>query len=166
MNVDTLKRLGTFFIFLLAQVLVLGRIHLYGVVSPLLYIYFVLQFPHKYPKWAILLWSFAMGLAIDVFQNTPGVAAASLTLIGAIQPYYYELFISHDSMEGQKPSVKTMGMLKFAYYATPLVLLFCLVFFTLDQFSFSNMPYKLLCIVSSTAVILALIFTFELAKKK
>ena len=77
-----LKRLGLFVVFVLAQTMVLGRIHLFGYATPLVYVYFVSMFPRSYPKWSILLWSFVMGLTIDIFSNTPGVAAASLTLLG------------------------------------------------------------------------------------
>ena len=109
MKADILKRLGVFFVFVLAQAIVLGRIHLFHYVTPLLYVYFVLSFERNYPKWAILLWSFAMGLFVDIFANTPGLAAASLTLIGALQPYYLELFVPRDSAENMKPNIQTLG---------------------------------------------------------
>lgn len=88
MTQDFLKRAGWFLVFVLAQAMVLGRIHLFGVATPLLYVYFVTQLPRNYPKWASLLWGFMMGLLVDIFSNTPGMASASLTLIAAIQPYY------------------------------------------------------------------------------
>ena len=94
MTQDFLKRAGWFLVFVLAQAMVLSRIHLFGVATPLLYVYFVTQLPRSYPKWAGLLWGFLMGLLIDIFSNTPGMASASLTLIAAIQPYYFELFVS------------------------------------------------------------------------
>lgn len=40
-----------------------------------------------------------MGLCIDVFANTPGVAAASMTFIGLLQPYLFELFVPRDSAD-------------------------------------------------------------------
>ncbi len=165
MTTDTLKRIGWFMVFLLAQVFVLGHIHLFGVATPLLYVYFILQFPHEHPKWAILLWGFALGLTIDIFSNTPGVAAASLTLISAIQPYYYSMFVSNSVPATSQPSLHALGTLKYSYYCIPLVLLYCLLFFSLEQFSFFHFVHWLLCVVSSAAVTLAMIFTFEIAKK-
>lgn len=99
MSSDIFKRAGLFIAFALAQALVLGRIHLFGCATPLFYVYFVLLFPRNYPKWGVLLWSFALGLIVDMFYNTPGMAAASMTLIGAIQPYYFEMYISRDAAE-------------------------------------------------------------------
>ena len=166
MTTDTLKRLGWFLVYLMAQVLVVGRIHLFGVATPLLYVYFVLQLPLNHPKWGTLLWGFCLGLAADIFFNTPGVGAASLTLIAALQPYYLQAFVSQDAAEDLRASFKTLGSLKYAYYAIPLILLFCTVFFTLEQFSFFHALHWLLCIVGSTLVTTALIFTFEAAKKR
>ena len=91
MTIDSLRRLLAFVLFFLAQALVLNRIQLFHCATPLLYVYFVVMFPRAYPRWAALLWSFALGLTVDMFSNTPGVAAASMTLIGFLQPYLIEL---------------------------------------------------------------------------
>ena len=152
-------------VFLLAQVFVLGRIYMFGVATPLLYVYFILQMPRNYPKWALLLWGFSLGLLVDIFFNTPGVAAASLTVIAAIQPYYMELFIPRDSSEDLRPSLKTLGALRYSNYTIPLVLVYCMLFFTLEHFSFFDALHWLLCVVGSTLLTLILIFTFEIAKK-
>ena len=166
MKIDLLKRFAWFLVFVLAQAVVLGRIHLFGVATPLLYVYFVLQFERNYPKWAVLLWSFFLGLFIDILSNTPGLAAASLTLIAAIQPYYFELFVPRDSADDLKPTLSTLGMLKYSYYAIPLVVLYCLLFYSLEFFNFYNLEYWALCVVGSAAVTLVLIYAFEIAKSR
>lgn len=161
MSIDLLKRAGLFIVFALAQTIVLGRIHLFGYATPLLYVYFVLLFPRNYPKWAILLWSFFLGLTVDVFFNTPGVAAASMTLVGAIQPYFFELFVPRDSSENLQPSVKTLGTLKYLHYSVVLVVLYCLVFFSLEVFNYYNWVEWLKCVVGSAVFTLVLIWTFD-----
>ena len=112
MTADLLKRGLLFVLFVLAQAIVLGRIHLFHYATPLLYIYFVLGFEQNQPKWAILLWSFFLGLFIDIFANTPGVAAASLTFIATIQPYFVQLFLPRDSADNLKPSLSSSTPLK------------------------------------------------------
>ena len=166
MTEDLLKRAGWFVAFVLAQAVVLGRIHLFNCATPLLYVYFVTQFPRNYPKWAILLWAFMLGLLVDTFSNTPGLAAASLTLIAAIQPYLFELLVPRDSAENLKPSLSTLGAMKYTYYIIILVLLYCVVFYSLELFSFFNLMQWAMCIGGSTAITLLLIFTFEIAKAK
>ena len=93
MAVDTLKRLLVFVALCLTQALVFNHIHLLGYATILLYVYFVVMFPRNYPRWANLLWSFFMGLCIDMFTNTPGMTTASLTLVGFLQPYLLEAFV-------------------------------------------------------------------------
>lgn len=166
MSSDIFKRAGLFIAFALAQALVLGRIHLFHCATPLLYVYFVTMFPRNYPKWGVLTWGFMMGLLVDIFSNTPGVAAASLTVIAAIQPYFFSLFVSRDAAEQMEPSLVNIGPTKYSYYIVTLVVLYCLLFYTLEMFSFSNLFEWLKCVVGSALITLALIFTFEIAKSK
>lgn len=166
MNIDLLRQLGWFFLFLLAQVVVLGRIHLFGCATPLLYVYFILQFPRNYPKWGLLLWAFMMGLGVDVFNNTPGLAAASLTCVAAVAPYYFELFLPRDMAESLRPSVATIGLLKYSYFVVPMVLLFCVALYSLEQFSLLDPMQWVRNVAGSSLVTLALIFTFEIARLK
>lgn len=166
MSAATLKRAGIFLAFVLAQVIVLGRIQLFHCATPLLYVYFIILLPRNYPKWATLLWAFAMGLTIDTFTNTPGVAAATMTLLAAIQPYYLELFVPRDAAEDLKPTMKVIGPMKYFYYSAPLVILYCLVFYTLEMFTFFNFLHWLLCVAGSAVLTQLLIVTFEIAKGK
>ncbi len=166
MTTDFLKRIGLFLVFVLAQALVLGGIHLFNCATPLLYVYFVLMFPRNYPKWALLLWSFTMGLLIDVLFNTPGLAAASLTLIAAIQPYLLEAFCTQDSAENLEPTLYALGWEKYTVYAVMTVLIFCTVIYSLEMFSFFNLLHWAMCIIGSTLITLVFIFTFEIARSK
>lgn len=70
MNIDFLKRLLLFFGLLLLQALVLNHVHLLGVATPLLYVYFAISFRRGSSKWSMLIWCFLLGLGIDVFSNT------------------------------------------------------------------------------------------------
>jgi len=161
---DLLKRAILFLIFIMAQALVFGGIHLFNCVTPLFYVYFVTMFPRNYPKWAILLWSFFMGLLIDIFSNTPGLAAASLTLIAAIQPYLLEAFVPHDAADNLEPSIRSLGLQKFSIYNIILVFIYCVSLFSLEMFSFFNLTQWLMCVVGSTLITLVLIYTFEIAR--
>lgn len=166
MTTDSLKRIALFLVFVLAQALMLGGIHLFNCATPLLYVYFVMMFPRNYPKWALLLWSFTMGLLIDVLFNTPGLAAASLTLIAAIQPYLLEAFTTQDSAENLEPTLKTLGWEKYTVYAVMTVLIFCVVIYSLEMFSFFNLLHWAMCVIGSTLITLVFIFTFEIARSK
>ena len=163
---DILKRLLLFVVLCLAQMLVLNRIHLFGYATPLLYVYFVLLFPYNYPKGPLLLWCFALGLVNDTISNTPGVACASLTLLGALQPYYLSLFLPRDVVDDFAPSMHALGYLKFVAYALPMVLLYCLLFFALESFTFFSWQLWLLRAGGSALLTLVLVFAVESIRSK
>lgn len=165
MSIDLLKRLLLFAVLLLAQVLVFNHIHLFNCATPLLYVYFVLHFRRNYPRWAILLWCFAMGLSVDIFSNMPGVAAASMTFIGFIQPGLFSVFIPRDSADDLEPSAKTIGATSFFYYTLIITVVYCLLFFTLETFNFFNWIQWLECIGGSSVLTLILIFVVESLRK-
>lgn len=166
MNLIFLKGVLLFAILLLAQVLVLNHIHLFDCATPLLYVYVVLQFRRNYPRWGILLVSFLLGLVVDIFSNTPGVAAASMTFLGFLQPYVFAMFLNRDSDEDLQPSMKSLGFAKFFYYAAVLVVVYCAIFFTIETFSFFNGLLWLECVGGSAMLTILLILAIENSRKR
>ena len=161
MNIDFLKRLLLFFGLMLVQALVLNHVHLFGVATPLLYVYFAISFRRGTPKWVMLVCSFLLGLCIDVFSNTPGLAAASMTLAAAVQPYLLELFIQHGDNDEVLPSIRELGLSKFTLFALILTFVYCLVFFTLESFTFFNWLQWLLSIFTSLLLTLLLVLVVD-----
>ncbi len=161
MSVDFFKNVLLFAIMTIAQVLVFNHIHLFGCAVPLLYVYFILRFNRYYPRWATLLWAFLLGLSVDMFSNTPGLAAASMTLVALLQPYMMSVFIAHDNKDDVKPTLRSLGPGKYVTYALICVFTFCLTFFTLEAFSFFNWLQWIANILGSTALTLALIIVLE-----
>ncbi|MCR5076724.1 MAG: rod shape-determining protein MreD [Prevotella sp.] len=166
MNVDFLKSLLWFAVLTLAQVFVLNHIHLFAVATPLLYIYFILQFRRNYPQWGILLWGFFMGVIIDTFSNTPGVAAGSLTLTAALQPFILQPFIPRDSSDDFQPGMDTLGVPQYTWYAAILTLIYNVAFFSLEMFSFFNVVEWLECIGGSSLLTLVLILVVENVRRQ
>lgn len=166
MNIDFLTRLLLFVVLLLAQALVLNHIHLFGYATPLLYVYFVISFVRNYPKWGILVWSFLLGLSIDVFSNTPGVAASSMTLTALLQPYVLELFVQRDSDADLQPSIATFGFSRYLYYVLLLTTIYCLLFFTVETFSFFNWAQWALSVSGSMVLSVILIVVVANLRKR
>ena len=166
MSVEFFKRLGWFVVLCVAQVLILNHINLFDLAIPLLYVYFTITFQRGTPKWMILLWSFALGLAIDVFSNTPGLASGSLTLIAVIQPYLLELFVPRDSAENLEVSISTLGIGKFMIFSAVLLVVYCLVFFALEAFNFYDWKYWLACAGASSLLTFVLMMAIESVRKK
>lgn len=93
-----------------------------------------------------------LGLVVDTFSNTPGVASASLTLVGAIHPYWLRLFAKQDSPEDLEATYGDLGVGKFLLYLFVMSLIYCAVFTSLETFSFFNWQQWLLNIGGSTVL--------------
>lgn len=165
MTVNAIRRAGEFVALCIIQAIVLNKIHLFDCATPLLLVYFVLTFPRGYPRGGMLLWSFLLGLSTDILTDTPGIAAASMTLVAFIQPYYIELFMPRDAADDLTPSAQTFGKLKYVTYSATLTVLYCLVFYALETFNFLNPLRYIMCVGGSAVLTVLLIFTIESVRK-
>lgn len=166
MNADLVKGIFYSLILCLAQALVFNRIHLLDVATPLLCVYFVVACPRGIQRWSLIVWAFLMGLFIDVFENTPGVTAASLTLLALLQPMWLEMFTSRDTADNLQASISTLGFAKYCYYLAVLLLIYVVVFFTVEMFTFFNWLYWLECIGSSWLLTFVLIIVIDSLRKR
>lgn len=165
MYADILRKLLLFVALVLVQALVLNHMQLFGCATPMVCVMFVLVFRRNYPKWAILVWSFALGLSLDTFSNTPGMSAASMTLVGCLQPYMLSAFIQRESDDNLLPSMRSMGVFKYICYSFLLMLIYCTTFFSLEAFNFFNWEHWLMNIGGSTAVTAMLLWVVEAVRK-
>lgn len=151
--------------FTLAQALVFSRIHIFGVVTPLVYVYYVLLFPRNYPKWLSMVLCFIMGLSVDMFTNTPGLAASAMTFVGMLQPYLLELYLKKEDDNNFLPSIAAMGFTRYLTYACILLLIYCIVFFSLDAFALRHWVEWLESVFGSFLITLLLILTIDSTRK-
>ena len=160
------NRLVMFVVLLLVQVLVLNHVWLLNVATPLLYVYFAITFPRNTETGEVLGWCFFLGLLIDIFSNTPGLAAGTLTLIGMAQTYLVELFVPRDSVENLEVSAATLGWGKFSMLSGILTLIYCLLFFILEAFNFFDWQLWILRAVCSTVLTLLLMLAIESVRSR
>jgi rod shape-determining protein MreD len=161
-----INRVIMFVVLLLVQVLILNRVWLFNVATPLLYVYFVVSFPRNSAKGEVLAWSFALGLMVDLFSNTSGMASGTMTLVALLQPYLLELYVPRDSAENLEVTSATLGRSKFLTFSTILTLLYCLVFFILEAFNFFEWQLWLLRAVCSTVLTMVLMLAIDSVRSK
>ncbi len=148
------------------QVIVLNRIHLFGVATPLVLVYALIILPLNTPRWLSLLIGFVLGLVSDIFTNTPGVATMTLTFIAFVQPVLLRLVLPRDAAENFIPSLAGLGLSKFLVFSLTLTFLHCALTFILESFGFSNPLHLLLCTLGSTLLTALFIFTFESIRRE
>ena len=161
MAIEFFLRLALFVGLCAVQALILNHIHLFNVATPLLYIYFVFTFRRNYPRWMMLLWSFSLGLVMDVFTNTPGLAAGTMTLIAFLQPYLLELMLPRDAADNLESSASTLGISKFILMCLVLTMVYCLVFYALEAFTIFDWLLWLERVGGSAVLTLVLIFVID-----
>jgi rod shape-determining protein MreD len=154
--------IGLGLILIFTQATIFNHIHLLGYATPLPYVYLLLKLPSNTPRTIFLLVGFVLGMTIDVFSNTPGMTAASLCVIGLTTPWIFNAFAPKDrGEEVLHPSTSTMGAKPFYLYAFTTTLIHCIIFLSIETFSFFNVQTLLLKILGSTVLTFGLIFVFE-----
>lgn len=150
----------------LLQVLVLNRVHIQGYATPFFFIYFLLMLDSGTKRNTLLTWGFLLGLAVDIFGNTPGMNAAAVTLLAAVRHPLLRLVTLRETADDFEPNIKTMGVLPFLRYATLCALIYCTVFQLIDTFSLFNPAVLALRILSDTAITVACILCVEFIRRK
>ena len=142
-------QIGWFLGLAMLQVLVLNQMHILGYATPFLYIYFILKLNTRIGRNALMLWAFTLGLLIDMFGNTPGMNAASATILAFSRTSILRLVTLRDMDEGFRPGFRSMGVSAFLRYIFLASSLFCIVLFLIDTFSFYDFPVLFFKILSS-----------------
>ena len=155
-----------FVVMLVVQALLLNNIHLFGCSAPLLYVYVILMARRDFPRWGLLLFGFLLGLGVDMFSNTPGVGACSMTLLAFVQPMLMKLFLPRDSADDFQPGIPSLGLMKFVYFSFISIFLYSLVFFTLEMFNFFNWTLWALSVGGSTLLTLLLVIVIDNFRNK
>lgn len=146
------------------QVFIFNHVQIFGYATPMICVYFLLLFPLSTPRWVILLWGFALGFLQDTFANTPGMNAASLTLIAFIQPMLLKTFSSQDKEDDDEtllPSAVSMDWSHFLRYAAMAVIIQQMVFYLLEMFSFFNLLEMLINICGGSLMSFLIIWAME-----
>lgn len=161
-TVSFMQRLTTLLLLVALQVLILNRIALFGYVTPLFYIWMIARFDSSMSRSSALLWGFFMGLLIDIFSGTPGLNAASATLLAMFQPGIVKLFVSLDRRDVLIPSSSSMGLRSFMGYLLLITVLHHAVYFFLRSIPLSDWSVLVLKLVFSSLLTFVFMLVAEM----
>lgn len=150
---------------LLLQGLVFNHVLLLGYATPLVYVYILCLLPSDTPRYAWLLWGFFTGLAADMFSETPGVGACSMTLTAMCAPRLLHLFMPKDVVENTVPNFREPGAWKYVAYVTLLVLLQQGAALLLEMLSFYNPIDMLFTYLGGSLLTIVLLLALEKARE-
>lgn len=159
-----------FVVLIIFQVLILNNVQLGGFINPYLYVLFILMLPIETPGWLLLLLSFAIGLSVDLFENTAGMHTSASVFMGFCRPYILRMISPREGFDrGSKLTIQKFGITWFLTYAGILIVLHHLALFYLEMFRFSGFFSTLLRVILSSVFTLGLVvitqFLFNRIKK-
>lgn len=166
MILDLLKRLLQMIVLLALQVFLFNHIVLMGYATPLVYVAFLLYVPLNANRIGTLVWAFVLGTIVDMFSNTPGVSAFSLTFAAMLQPNLLKAHTPKDALEDMTPNYKTMGTWNHLRYMAVLLFVHHILYFLLESFSFFNLHDMAIAFGISFVVSFILIAVMETLRGK
>ena len=159
------KNIVRFIFLILVQVYVLDKIHLHKMVTPYIYLLFIIWMPFKLSRGWQMLIAFALGFTLDSFRHNPGFHASACVLIAYLRPIFINILIPQEGADTnyEEPSVKSMGgFFPYLVYAGVLVFLHHGWLFMLEAWQIGNFWYFVIKTLLSTIVSLMLIIITEL----
>lgn len=160
MKLSYLYEIMLFVALILLQVLLLNRINLFGIATPVLYGYFLLKLPVGRNIYYVITSAFLMGLIIDIFLNTPGMNAAAITIVAAFRKNILGLFFEREGYDDFVPGINTAAG-PFVRFTVFMVLLHLTLLFFIESFTLFNLKNTLLRIVMSSVVTIPLIIALD-----
>lgn len=154
---------------LILQILLLSYVYLGGYVIPIIYVLAVLMLPTGMNKVYLLLIAFAMGFAVDIFCNVPGLHAFSCTMMAFARELFGNRILKGiDPEEIEEPSILTVPFQQYAGYIFLMVFVFCFSYFMVEAFSFHQFWQTLLAMLASTAAtwVVCMLSQFLFTRKK
>lgn len=102
---------------------------------PHIYFLSLLMLPVRTTKAVLLLFGFFSGLVMDVFMNTGGLHAAASTMMAFVRIFTLRFYLAPEDEDNNiAPGLYTLGTRKYLIYASVLVLIHQLTFFSLEVF--------------------------------
>ncbi len=161
-----LQNILRFIFLILLQVFILDNIQFMGYINPMIYVLFILSLPVRFPKWALLILAFIMGLIIDVFSNTAGMHSFALVFAAFLRTPVINIFTSIDEGSNPTPSFHTFGVSAYVKYVVILVLIHHFILFFIESFSFLHLTLLIPKIIFSSTVTILLILRLQSFKSK
>ena len=158
----TLQLMLITLILILAQVIVLNHVCLWGVAVPMAFIYVILRLPLTLHLNYVLTFSFLLGLIIDIFSDTQGMNALACTIIAVLRKPVLRLYVlREDELGDLMPSMHSLGSAAYIKYTVTMSLIYCVLIFAIEAFSMFNILLLIARIVCSTVLTTLLLICID-----
>lgn len=167
LNLRFIVNIITIFFLVLLQVFVFSNLKLGGVVSPCIYIIFIILYPPTNNRFLLLLFCFLLGVGVDTFESTGGINAIACLTIGFLSKHIIKVISGTRFFEIEEFKFSDFNAVQWFIYVVVMVFIHQFIVFVLESFSLSNLDNLIMKILYSTAFSTAfIIFYLVLFRKK
>ncbi|HLU92966.1 MAG TPA: hypothetical protein VKZ54_02540 [Membranihabitans sp.] len=142
---------------LLVQILIFNFVKITWFSIPFIEVFvyplIVMLLPLRTPASVVIVIGFAMGLIVDIFQNTPGVHSGAGAFSGLVRPYVINYLAPRGGYKVNiSPMISTINLRWFLKYAAVMITLYCFAVSLIDIFQLKLVHYMLLRTVLSATI--------------
>jgi hypothetical protein len=141
MNSVVVKNIIRFFMLAIVQVLIFKRVAFnwedFAFIHFLIYPLFIILLPTKMPRPVVIFLGFLIGIFVDIFYDSPGIHASAGVFTGYVRGLILDLLEPYEGYNvNDSPTIETMGITWFISYASILLGVHLLYYFSVEAFSF------------------------------
>ncbi len=151
-----------FLLLIPAQAIIFNHMILFNVAVPLVFIYLIVMLPVTLGTNLSTFLGFMAGLTLDVFCDTPGVNSLCCTVLSFARKPVFHLYVStDDDLAGRSPSSHTMGYAAYMKFMLTMVLIYCIMMFTVEAFQLFNFRLLLIRVAASSAYTFLMLYALD-----
>lgn len=157
MNNTTILNTVRFIVLVFFQVTVFNNMQFFGYVTPYPYILFILLYPINTNRHLFLIFSFLLGLILDVFNNSGGVHTTACITLAFFREYLLKMSFGY-SYEYHMMRITDKISSELVTYVITSVIIHHTILISLEVFNFDFILEILLRIITSSIFTILLIF--------
>ncbi|CDN30899.1 Rod shape-determining protein MreD [Mucinivorans hirudinis] len=141
----------SFIVLILTQVFIFDNVNIFGMVTPYIYIMFIIVLPMQIGHTLLIILGFVSGGVVDLLTGSGGLSAMVATWVAFIRPALLHITAGRDIVsEGGIPSVVRMGGAKFIFYLSMMVFAYNIPLFILETMNIKYIAVTSLRILFSS----------------
>lgn len=151
-----------FFIYLLAQVVLMKNLVLFNTAFCFIYIAFILFLPIETNILLLMVLGFALGFLVDIFYDSLGVHASALVLVAFVRNFWLSRITPQGGYDaGDGPTLASNGLQWVLVYMLPIIFINHFALFFIEAGGFGLIWYTLSKILFSTIFTLLILLLMQ-----
>ena len=149
-------------ILVLAQAVIFNNLILFNCAVAFVFVYPIIVMPMTLSTNKAVTIGFLIGMAVDILSNTQGMNALACTILAFIRRPVFHLYVSADEdLTGMRVSSRSMDMASFLKYLGTMALIYCVMIYLIDAFSFFNIGRMAARVACSWAFTFIILYAFD-----